>query len=148
MSASETDDIASVQIRTMRAHVEAHGGLVVLDDLSDWTDNWQRWVSLLSMAGAVVIATLPHEKVVPRAPESWRLEREASRAADVIIDIRQREIANWQIRPGEADLEILQNRRGGLVTINVAFQGHFSRFLDLGGPGVDYTVSPRAQDSV
>jgi len=129
-------------LETLLSAVHQHDrGLVVLDDLSDWADDWQRWVSRLSLAGSAVVATLPHEEVVPRAPDSWKLERNASRAADVIIDVRTREIPAWQIRPGEAELEVLQHRRGGTWTIDVAFQAHYSRFLDLGGPADDYTIA-------
>ncbi|MEU8473909.1 replicative DNA helicase [Streptomyces hygroscopicus] len=37
-------------------------------------------------------------------------------------------------RAGEADLIVTKNRNGPTAVINVAFQGHYSRFVDMAGP--------------
>ena len=37
-------------------------------------------------------------------------------------------------RAGEADLIVAKNRQGPTTTITVAFQGHYSRFVDMAPP--------------
>jgi len=116
-------------------------GLVVLDDVSDWAEDWPIWLGRLSVTGAAVVATVPHEVVVPRAPDSWQLNRTASQAAEVIVDVRTREITNWQVRPGEAELHVLQRRHGQVGRCDVVWQPYFGRFADMGSPGGNYDIA-------
>lgn len=115
-------------------------GLVVLDDVSDWAEDWPSWLRRLSIGGMAVVASVPHEVVVPRSPDSWKLNRTASQAAEVIVDIRTKEIPNWQVRPGEAELHVLQHRHGQVCKFDVVWQPYFARFADMGSPGWNYDI--------
>lgn len=64
--------------------------------------------------------------------ESGSIEQDA----DVVI-LLHREDAHKQQTPraGEADLILAKHRNGPTGTVTVAFQGHYSRFVDMAGPG-------------
>ncbi len=58
----------------------------------------------------------------------------------MIVDLRFREFHQWQLSPGEAQCDILQHRWGLTRTIDVAFQGHYARFLEMTFPEDDYRI--------
>jgi replicative DNA helicase len=61
--------------------------------------------------------------------ESGQIEADA----DVVILIhREDAYARESPRAGEADLIVAKHRNGPIATITVAFQGHYSRFVDMG----------------
>jgi len=59
--------------------------------------------------------------------ESGSLEQDA----DMVILLHREEVYDRDQRPGEADLTIAKHRNGETRTITVAFQGHYSRFVDM-----------------
>jgi HKD family nuclease len=60
--------------------------------------------------------------------ESGAVEQDA----DVVILIHREDAYDREsIRAGEADFIVAKNRNGPTVTITVAFQGHYSRFVDM-----------------
>ena len=59
--------------------------------------------------------------------ESGSLEQDA----DMVILLHRDEVYDRDQRPGEADLTIAKHRNGATKTITVAFQGHYSRFVDM-----------------
>ena len=61
--------------------------------------------------------------------ESGSIEQDA----DVVILLHREDVYNPESpRVGEADLNVAKHRNGPTKTIGVAFQGHYSRFTDLG----------------
>ena len=63
--------------------------------------------------------------------ESGSIEQDA----DMVILLHRDSIYDPESRPGEADLIVAKHRNGPTKTINVAFQGHFSRFADMAQGG-------------
>ncbi len=60
--------------------------------------------------------------------DSGSLEQDA----DVVIFIHREDMYNADSsRAGEADLVVAKQRQGPTATCVVAFQGHFSRFVDM-----------------
>ncbi len=59
--------------------------------------------------------------------ESGSLEQDA----DMVILVHREEIYNRDERPGEADLIVAKHRNGQTKDLTVAFQGHYSRFVDM-----------------
>ncbi len=59
--------------------------------------------------------------------ESGSLEQDA----DMVILLHRDEVYNKDERPGEADLIVAKHRNGETRTITTAFQGHYSRFVDM-----------------
>ncbi|KJL35137.1 Replicative DNA helicase [Microbacterium azadirachtae] len=71
--------------------------------------------------------------------ESGSIEQDA----DMVILLHRDSVYDKDVRPGEADLIVAKHRNGPTATIQVAFQGHFSRFTDMasdfqGGGGGDF----------
>jgi replicative DNA helicase len=73
--------------------------------------------------------------------ESGSIEQDA----DMVILLHREAAYDKDIRPGEADLIVAKHRNGPTATITVAFQGHYSRFMDMapgdfggGGGGGDF----------
>ncbi|MBS1906302.1 MAG: replicative DNA helicase [Actinobacteria bacterium] len=71
--------------------------------------------------------------------ESGSIEQDA----DMVILLHRDSVYDKDVRPGEADLIVAKHRNGPTATIQVAFQGHFSRFADMasdfqGGGGGDF----------
>jgi replicative DNA helicase len=62
--------------------------------------------------------------------ESGSIEQDA----DMVILLHREAAYDKDIRPGEADLIVAKHRNGPTATITVAFQGHYSRFMDM-APG-------------
>ena len=63
--------------------------------------------------------------------ESGSLEQDA----DMVILLHREDAYNRDDRPGEADLIVAKHRNGETRTVTTAFQGHYSRFVDLAGGG-------------
>ena len=61
--------------------------------------------------------------------ESGSLEQDA----DMVILLHRDDVYEKEsTRPGEADLIVAKHRNGPTRDITVAFQGHYSRFVDMG----------------
>ena len=73
----------------------------------------------ISQAGVNLRPTIHH--VAPFLEES----------ADLVILLHRPDAHDLLERPGEADLIVAKNRNGPTATIGVAFQGAYSRFLDM-----------------
>lgn len=87
----------------------------------------------LARDGAFVVASLPRHLVVRDDADGRYLDPTWAAVADVVLEIRQ---CAWpgsaeSLRPGEADLHLVRNRRGPTRTLPVAFEGHYARFVDL-----------------
>ena len=55
--------------------------------------------------------------------------------SDVVILLhREDQYEKESPRAGEADLIVAKHRNGPTATVTVAFQGHYSRFVDMAGP--------------
>lgn len=63
--------------------------------------------------------------------ESGSIEQDA----DMVILLHRDSVYDADTRPGEADLIVAKHRNGPTKTINIAFQGHFSRFADMAPAG-------------
>ena len=59
--------------------------------------------------------------------ESGSIEQDA----DMVVLLHRDSVYDRENRPGEADLIVAKHRNGPTATIEVAFQGHFSRFTDM-----------------
>ena len=59
--------------------------------------------------------------------ESGSIEQDA----DVVILLHREDAYEKETRAGEADLIVAKHRNGPTATITVAFQGHYSRFVDM-----------------
>ncbi|HKT55494.1 MAG TPA: replicative DNA helicase [Microbacterium sp.] len=59
--------------------------------------------------------------------ESGSIEQDA----DMVVLLHRDSVYDKENRPGEADLIVAKHRNGPTATIEVAFQGHFSRFADM-----------------
>ena len=82
----------------------------------------------LSALTVLVVLTLPRHRVVSDAG----LDPAWAEAADFVLEINRPDLIDRSsFRPGEADLHLLRNRWGPPVGDVVAFQGHYSRFVDL-----------------
>jgi replicative DNA helicase len=89
-------------------------------------------VQSLARQGSLVVMTMPKHLVIPDTAGDRQVEPEWARVADVVLEVRQ---AGWpfgdDLRPGEADVLVLKNRWGPTRVATVAFQGHYSRFVDM-----------------
>jgi len=55
--------------------------------------------------------------------------------SDVVILLHREDLYERESpRAGEADLIVAKHRNGPTMTVTVAFQGHYSRFVDMAGP--------------
>ena len=61
--------------------------------------------------------------------ESGSLEQDA----DMVVLLHREDVYDKENRPGEADLIVAKRRNGPTGTITTAFQGHYSRFVDMQG---------------
>ena len=59
--------------------------------------------------------------------ESGSLEQDA----DLVMLLHREDAYDRDARPGEADFIVAKHRNGPTKTITVAFQGHYSRFVDM-----------------
>ena len=62
--------------------------------------------------------------------ESGSIEQDA----DVVILLHRDELYDAQVRPGEADMNVVKHRNGQTRTLQVAAQLHFARFADMAAP--------------
>jgi replicative DNA helicase len=88
-------------------------------------------VAAWAATGAFVCVSLPRHLVV--RGDRGDLDPAWSRVADLMVDIRLHGSGadERQDRLGEADLSVLKNRCGPVWVSTVAFQGFYSRFVDL-----------------
>nr|WP_207205429.1 replicative DNA helicase [Microbacterium protaetiae] len=63
--------------------------------------------------------------------ESGSIEQDA----DMVILLHRDSVYDKDTRPGEADLIVAKHRNGPTATLEIAFQGHFSRFTDMAPAG-------------
>lgn len=68
----------------------------------------------------------------PQLSDLRESDKIVSDASLVIMPYREDYYVQESPRAGEADLFIRKNRHGPQATITVAFQGHYSRFVDMG----------------
>src|SRR5262249_209094 len=62
--------------------------------------------------------------------ESGSIEQDS----DVVILLHREDAYERESpRAGEADFIVAKHRNGPTTTVTVAFQGHYSRFMDMGG---------------
>jgi replicative DNA helicase len=75
----------------------------------------------------------PEGGILPVSPIAHLTYGDAiERVADVVIILdRPDQDEPDHLRAGEADLRVVKNRNGPTATVTVAFQGHYSRFLDM-----------------
>ncbi|MDT0182527.1 replicative DNA helicase [Microbacterium sp. ARD31] len=59
--------------------------------------------------------------------ESGSIEQDA----DMVVLLHRDSVYDKDVRPGEADLIVAKHRNGPTATLEIAFQGHFSRFADM-----------------
>lgn len=68
--------------------------------------------------------------------ESGSIEQDA----DIVILVHRDDMYDKEsTRPGEADLIVAKHRNGPTQDVTVAFQGHYSRFVDMAQPGWGYS---------
>ena len=80
-------------------------------------------------AGFTLILTVPHEQLLVAGQPTPA----ARRFVDVLIQIRREsQFVEESPHEGEADLVVLRQRQGPTFKLPVAFQGMYSRFVDLG----------------
>ncbi len=104
-----------------------------VDDLDLVADATPERVAAWAAAGPFVCVSLPRHLVVRGGIPEADLDPGWARVADLILDLRIHGPCtdDGRDRLGEADLSVLKNRRGPLSVSTVAFQGHYSRFVDL-----------------
>jgi replicative DNA helicase len=59
--------------------------------------------------------------------ESGSLEQDA----DMVVLLHREDVYEKESRSGEADFILAKHRNGPTGTVTVAFQGHYSRFVDM-----------------
>lgn len=102
--------------------------VLVVDDAHHAGGMCPQRVAALATRGHLVVLTLPRDRVVSDAG----IEPTWADVADYILDIDRPDMLDrTSLRPGEADLHLLRNRWGPTRSHLVAFQGHYSRFVDL-----------------
>lgn len=101
---------------------------VVCDDADLEAGASPERLASLAAEGMLMVITLPRAQVV--GPDG--IDSAWARTADVILEINRPDFVDADSpRPGEADLSVLRNRWGPSRRAIVAFQGHFSRFVDM-----------------
>ncbi|OAA23599.1 primary replicative DNA helicase [Frankia sp. EI5c] len=146
-------DLSVATIRTRARRMQRRGGLslLVVDYLqllvtAGKSENRQQEVSAISRSlkllagelGIPVIAlsqlnrgaeyTKEHKPQLSQLRDSGAIEQDADM---VILIWRPDAVEAESARAGEADLIVAKNRNGPMGTVTVAFQGHFSRFVDM-----------------
>jgi len=157
----DSPNLTMMQIRSKARRLkQANGlGLVIIDYMQLLTSGkkvesrqievseFSRQVKLLAKELNVPIVALSQ---LNRGPESRGSDREGSVAkgrpmladlresgsleqdADVVILLYREDAYREKTdRTGEADFIVAKNRNGRTTTISVAFQGHYSRFVDM-----------------
>lgn len=102
--------------------------VLVVDDAHQSSGTFPRRIVELTARGHLVVLTLPRDRVVSEAgiDPTW------ADVADFILDIDRPDLLErTSLRPGEADLHLVRNRWGPTQSHLVAFQGHYSRFVDM-----------------
>jgi hypothetical protein len=100
---------------------------LVVDDAHRAGGMFPGRVARLARAGVLVVLTTPRHHVVSDAG----LDPAWADVADFVLDIDRPDLIDFNsLRPGEADLHLLRNRWGPTRSEVVAFQGHYSRFVD------------------
>ena len=59
--------------------------------------------------------------------ESGSLEQDS----DMVVLLHREDMYDKESRPGEADLLVVKHRNGPTADLVLAFQGHYSRFVDM-----------------
>lgn len=101
---------------------------VVCDDADLEAGASPERVASLAAQGVLMVMTLPRVQVI--RPDG--IDHAWARVTDFILDIDRPDLLDADsARPGEAELSVLRNRWGPSRRTAVAFQGHFSRFVDF-----------------
>jgi hypothetical protein len=120
--ASSVDEAAGEALRCQPAV-----RLLVIDCLADDADI-QTLKALKELAGRTQTWIVA---VAPTCPSPLELDEVQATAADLIMRVHRDDQWDKQSpRAGEADLIVTKFRQGPTATITVAFQGHYSRFVD------------------
>ena len=102
--------------------------VLVVDDAHDSGGMFPHRTAALAARGHLVILTLPRHRVVSDAG----IDPKWADVADFILDIDRPDLLDrTSLRPGEADLHLVRNRWGPTQSHLVAFQAHYSRFVDM-----------------
>ena len=99
----------------------------LLPEALDFIPQW-------SQQGSLVVVSLPRHLLLQDPEIDADLDPTWTAVADVIVEVRHLGLRSTdpnRIRIGEADLTMLRHRHGPLISCPVAFQGYFSRFVDL-----------------
>jgi len=123
------DELVAAAVRIVR---RLDVRVLVVDDMAARTtgDHLRKLKELAARERVAVLV------VFDDSPDRAAAEAEASRRADVVIRVdRDHETDNGgratSARAGEADLFVLRHRRGPVGVVTAAFEGHYSRFVDL-----------------
>lgn len=101
---------------------------LVVDDAQLAGGMFPSRVAGLARAGVLVVLTLPRHRLI----SDNGLDPAWADVADVVLEINRPDLIDRSsLRPGEAELHLLRNRWGPTRSDVVAFQGHYSRFVDL-----------------
>ncbi|QDW61724.1 DnaB-like helicase C-terminal domain-containing protein [Oerskovia sp. KBS0722] len=107
---------------------------------SVWEEHSRLSVNVRHMAyelGIAVVMTVPVVREALAAREYLKLQHVAYSPAyvhdaDVVIAVSRDDLVNPESpRAGEADLAILKSRHTPTDTVTLAFQGHYSRFVNM-----------------
>jgi replicative DNA helicase len=150
---NDTSTITAAEIRTKARRLQATKGLrlVIVDYLqlmssARQSENRQQEVSNYSRAlkqmaqdlGITVIALSQLNRAVEqrsdKRPQMHDIRESGSLEQDsdgIIMLYRDDIVEPESTRLGEADLILVKNRSGPKGTVTVAFQGHYSRFVDM-----------------
>lgn len=101
---------------------------LVIDDADLEAGAFPERLAEFAGRGVLVIATLPKHQVI--SPDG--IDPAWARVADHILDVERPDALDLNShRPGEADLHLVRNRWGPQTVTTVAFQGHYSRFVEM-----------------
>jgi replicative DNA helicase len=151
---NDSADLTLMSIRAESRRVAARHGLalVIIDYLQLLShgdrrpENRQQEVSAISRSlkllakelGVPVVAlsqlNRDAEQRANKRPQLWDLRESGAieQDSDVVILVHREDAYDTESpRAGEADLILAKHRNGPTGTITVAFQGHYSRFIDM-----------------
>lgn len=151
IDASPGLSVATIRTRARRMQRRTGLSLLVVDYLqllvtAGKSENRQQEVSAISRSlkllagelGIPVVAlsqlnrgaeqTKDHRPQLSQLRDSGAIEQDADM---VILIYRPDAVEEDSARAGEADLIVAKNRNGPMGTVTVAFQGHYSRFVDM-----------------
>ena len=88
---------------------------------------WDSVHSLVELGAGTGVITCEINRRAPMNCKLISIEQDA----DMVFLVHRPEYYDREERPGEADVILAKHRNGPTDTITVAFQGHYSRFVDM-----------------